>query len=142
MRFCEQRKWSARKTPGSKTGSLRIWLKRNLEISHCHVETHVWRSQRRVTDLVKTHLGSILFISTRVTVVVASKEKGLAQDLVHTALTGSCCHLRNVKIISWIGHNEKLMDFKGEREVIFCPTPKKMVPLVNTEDIKESAFSP
>lgn len=76
-------------------------------------------------DLVKTHLGSILFIST---VDVASK-KSLAQALVHAAPTGSGCHLRNVKIIRWIGLNEKLMEFKGEKELIYARHPKKFLHL-------------
>lgn len=67
-------------------------------------------------DPLKTHLGSILFIYTRVAVDVASKEKALLE-------TGNGCHLKDVKIISWIGLNEKLMDFKGKRELIFAPTP-------------------
>lgn len=41
----------------------------------------------------------------------ASKEK-VSQS---AAPTGSGSHFRNVKTISWIGFNEKLMDFKGEK---------------------------
>lgn len=66
-------------------------------------------------DPVKTHLASIPFISSGVAVDVASKEKSLARGLVLAASAGGCCHLRNVKIISWIELNEKLMDFKGNR---------------------------
>lgn len=48
-----------------------------LEISRCHLETHVWWSQQICS---KTHLGPILFISTGVAVVVASKEKSLLNN--------------------------------------------------------------
>ena len=77
-------------------------------------------------DLTKTHLDSILFI---LAVDVASK-KSLAQALVHAAPAGSGCHLRNVKIIRWIGLNEKLMEFKGERELIYTQHLKKCSTLV------------
>lgn len=71
-KLSEQRKWAAKKTPGSKTGSPRIWF----EISRCHLETHVCWSH---ADLVKNTSGlDSLFISTRVTADGASKEKGLA----------------------------------------------------------------
>lgn len=80
------------KTTESKTGALHIWLKKFWRFLLPSGDTCLVIP----ADPVKTHLGSILFISTRVAVDVASKEK----DLVRAALTGSGCHLRNVKIIS------------------------------------------
>lgn len=67
------------------------------------------------------------------------KRKILAQDVAHAALTGSGCHLRIVKIISRIGLNEKPMDFKGEREVIFARHTHENVRPAN---IKERKFPP
>lgn len=54
------------------------------------------------------HIWAQSSLSQQVAVDVASKEN----------LTGSGCHLRNVKIIRWIDLNEKLMDFKAEGEFI------------------------
>lgn len=76
---------------------------------------------------VKTHLGSILFISTGVAVDAESKEK----DLVQAALTGGGRHLRNVKIISLMRNRWASRD-RGNLSLL-----QKMVRLVNVEDIKE-----
>lgn len=74
--LCEQRKWAAMKTTASETGSLHMWLEEVWRFPRCHLETHVWLIP---ADLVKTHLAPILFISTGVAGVVASKGKSLLE---------------------------------------------------------------
>lgn len=105
------------KKTGSKTGSLHIWLKESGDFPLPSGDTCLvipaegYRLGQNTSGFRSLYLGqSECWCSI--------KRKSLAPDLVHTALTGSGWHLRNVKVISWIGLNEKLMDFKGERELI------------------------
>lgn len=99
------------KTSGSKTGSLHIWLKEFWRFPVAiwrHMSSDPSRSGQNTSGFNSLYLHqSGCWCSI--------KRTSLAQGLVYAAPTGSSCHLWNVKIISWIGLNEKLMDFKGER---------------------------
>lgn len=59
---------------------------------------------------------------------------------MHAALTGSGCHLGDVKIILWVGFNEKLVEFEGRRELIKARHPEKCFTLVRVENFKEKKF--
>lgn len=89
--------------------------------------------------MVKTHMGPILCISTGVAGDAASKRR-LAEALVRDDLTGSGRHFSNVKIISWISLNGKLVDFKGGNELMYAPEIQNNgPPLHNRGDKRERA---